>query len=529
MPQITRLFSHVFRLPSYSICCLIALICFTSSCRKDFDTIPSQGNLRFSQDTVYLDTVFSGISSSTYQVTVYNDSRKDISIPSIQLNQGNSSRYRLNVDGIPGKSFQNIEILAQDSILIFIEATAQIHELAQQATQYLYTDQLLFDNGLEQQKIELVTLLQDAHFLYPQKFNDGSTEALTIGTDENGNPIQISGFFLDDSQLHFTADKPYVIYGYAAVPPQKTLNIDPGVRVHFHTNGGLIVANQASLHVNGLPSSDPKTLENEVIFQGDRLEPDYANTPGQWQTIWLTAGSTDNHFQHTTIKNATVGIRTDAHDNTNNPTLLLENTQIYNCATVGLWATTGHVTTKNVVINNCGQAALYLSLGGKYNFYNSTFVNYWTNGYRDFPAVLIENYYQTPEQTLVADLEAANFYNCIIYGNQNIELVLSQADQADFKFNFHNSIIRFDDYSGNFADNPLYNFDDTDHYINNLINQNPLFLNPQNNQLRIDNNSPANALADPTTATQVDLLGSPRGSQPDAGAYESSPFPQDTE
>jgi len=43
-----------------------------SSCRKDFEYAPSTGSLEFSKDTVYLDTVFSKIGSSTYNLKVYN-------------------------------------------------------------------------------------------------------------------------------------------------------------------------------------------------------------------------------------------------------------------------------------------------------------------------------------------------------------------------------------------------------------------------------------------------------------------------
>jgi hypothetical protein len=38
---------------------------------------------------------------------------------------------------------------------------------------FLYTDQIQFDSGANQQN-ELVTLIQDAVFLYPQRFADGT-------------------------------------------------------------------------------------------------------------------------------------------------------------------------------------------------------------------------------------------------------------------------------------------------------------------------------------------------------------------
>ena len=67
----------------YSFIITISLLLILVSCRKDFDTIPNGGKLEFSKTTVYLDTVFSNISSSTYQLKVYNKSNDDINIPSI--------------------------------------------------------------------------------------------------------------------------------------------------------------------------------------------------------------------------------------------------------------------------------------------------------------------------------------------------------------------------------------------------------------------------------------------------------------
>ena len=102
---------------------ILAITILWSSCRKDFVTIPSSGQLQFSKDTVYLDTVFTNIGSSTYNLKVYNRSDDDISIPTIQLGEGESSKYRLNVDGIAGRVFENIELLANDSMFIFVETT----------------------------------------------------------------------------------------------------------------------------------------------------------------------------------------------------------------------------------------------------------------------------------------------------------------------------------------------------------------------------------------------------------------------
>ena len=56
---------------------IIVLIASLTSCRNDFNFEPSSGGLEFSKDTVYLDTVFTNIGSSTYTLKVYNKSDKN--------------------------------------------------------------------------------------------------------------------------------------------------------------------------------------------------------------------------------------------------------------------------------------------------------------------------------------------------------------------------------------------------------------------------------------------------------------------
>ena len=79
-----------------------------------------------------------------------------------------------------------------------------------------------------------------------------------------------------------TKTKPYVIYSYALVPNNETLIIDKGARVYFHANSGLIIPRTGTIKVNGdnPPSTNLLSLENEVTFEGDRLEPAFENTPG---------------------------------------------------------------------------------------------------------------------------------------------------------------------------------------------------------------------------------------------------------
>jgi hypothetical protein len=42
-----------------------------------------------------------------------------------------------------------------------------------------------------------------------------------------------------------------------------------------------LVSNNASLNING-SKSNSTLFENEVVFESDRLQPEYADVPGQW-------------------------------------------------------------------------------------------------------------------------------------------------------------------------------------------------------------------------------------------------------
>jgi hypothetical protein len=486
-----------------------------TSCREDFTFEPSNGNLGFSRDTIYLDTVFTDIGSSTYTLKVYNRSNKNISIPSIRLGKGAASKYQLMVDGMPGKEFLNVEMLAKDSMFIFVSVNADV--ASSNPTDFLYTDQLLFGVGTNFQKVELVTLIQDAYFLYPERFGDGTTETLPIGDDE------IYGFFLDDNdpingnELHWNNSKPYVIYGYAAIPANQTLTVDAGARIHFHAESGLIVANNASLQVNG-------TIANPVVFEGDRLEPGFSETPGQWGTIWFTQGSTNNILSNLTIKNATVGMLVTGNDGTANPSLTLNSVQVYNCSNVGILARTGKITGQNVVINNCGETAFAGTFGGAYDFTHCTFANYWPRPNQTC-VVLSDD----PINNVPTPLESANFKNCIIYGSSNLGISLKK-EGTTFNYSFENCLIKFADFSNQFQNNPLYQFTSSANYTNCLIATNstvnrPEFKNPNQNQLQIGENSAARGTANFTFSSGTfDILNLSRTNPSDIGAYNWTTF-----
>jgi hypothetical protein len=486
------------------------------SCRSDFETVASTGELTFSKDTVYLDTVFTNLSSSTFALKVYNHSKNDINIPQIKFAKGLNSKYRMSIDGAQGnqgKMFENVTLLAKDSLYIFIETTVESDSSTPK--EFLYTDQIEFDNGVNLQKVELVTLVQDAILLYPNRNADGTTETLPIGDEK------ISGFYLDKNdpihgnELIFTNKKAYVIYGYAAVPEGETVTFDPGARVYFHANSGLIVSKKSSLQINGTKSTTEK-LENEVIFSSDRQQPDFGYIPGQWGTVWMQNGSTNNTIQNLTLKNATVGLLIEGNDGKAMP---IKNTQVYNCTHYGIQAKNAMIEGENIVINYTGQSSLACTYGGNYKFTHSTFNNNWSSP--EQLAVYISNFSDgaTPE---TKDLTGATFNNCIIYGTYSNEMLLSKKTSAAFVYQFNNCVIK-----SSKGKEPDYQFDtDPLHYNAIILNQDPKFFNPNINNFNIDNTSSAFAKGNPAYLIPQDILGITRTLPPDLGAYQSKPFPK---
>ncbi|MBR2084311.1 MAG: hypothetical protein IJ879_06830 [Muribaculaceae bacterium] len=101
----------------------MALVAVCSSCIEDgFTTSPSDV-LAFNCDTLAFDTVITLQGTATKQMVVYNRSKKQINISSIKVaGLSNKGRFHLNVDGIRGDEFHNVEIRGNDSIYIFVEA-----------------------------------------------------------------------------------------------------------------------------------------------------------------------------------------------------------------------------------------------------------------------------------------------------------------------------------------------------------------------------------------------------------------------
>src|SRR5690606_22286938 len=183
------------------------------SCNRDdisFDS-PSQ-LLRFSADTVFLDTVYNQVRSETYAVKIYNDEDKDVMIPRIALQSGSSSLYRINVDGKAGTDFSNIPLRKKDSLYIFVEIAPVAN-----APEAIAEDRIQFQTPAGNQHVTLFSVVQDAEFYIESKTNPN---VLTSNTT-------------------WTNNKAKIIFGNLTVEAGKTLDIQKGTKIYFHKNSGL--------------------------------------------------------------------------------------------------------------------------------------------------------------------------------------------------------------------------------------------------------------------------------------------------
>jgi hypothetical protein len=453
-----------------------ALFC---SCRKEDEfTTDAAARLSFSMDTVMFDTVFSQVGTNrpvsiTKQLWVINNNEKGVKV-NIRIAGNQWGIYKINVDGQPANAVTGKEIRGKDSIVIFVQV--YLNQVGVN-TPFIVADQLLFETNGNQQNVDLVAFAQDAHY-----FNG------EVLTGANGS-------------LHWTADKPYVIYDSILVPKGYTLTIDAGTKIHSHVKSAILIA--GTLVVNG-------TQANPVIFEGDRLDPDYRDRAGQWGSIHLLSSSIDNVITHAEVKNGLIGVRVDSLSNNQNPKLLLRNCVIKNMSSVGLLGFTATITAINNAIVNCGQFTFYGRFGGSYNLYHNTFAAYPFNFNRQNEQFLLDNSPLTAEDgktiTAVFPLNVV-MVNNIVYGTEEEELILNNDPQGGATSLLIQQCLlktKLTALQGN----------------GNILNLDPLFTNPAKDEFQLKNNSPAKGKG-VFVNVSTDLLDKPRSTlSPTIGAYE---------
>jgi len=475
-------------------------MCFLS-CKKDKLLTDPSATVAFSQDSILFDTVFTTIGSATRNIRVINNNSQKINISSIRLEKGQSSAFFMNVDGTPGKEVTDVEILAHDSIYIFVQVNVNPTSAL---SPLIIQDRILFDVNGNQQVVNLEAWGQDAHYHFPNRaiqYKNGYLPYSTVSSATTAVTVNWGGGALGQPD----DDKPHVIYGWLVVDSLQKLVINPGVKVYFHQNAGLWVYRYGTLQVNG-------TLGNEVVFQGDRREADYADMPGQWDRIWINEGHTDNYINYAIIKNSFIGVQASLLTNNDPNKLKLTNTIIKNCSKWGLYTQAFNVWAANNVVVNCKEYCAAMSLGGNYTFLHNTFANYFSQdgGRGGQPCVHVDNY----DGTSAWPIDSMYFANCIIDGSQGSEFEQDiRFYNASQKCKISNCLIR-----NSVISNTLITTS------SNVYNANAAFNDPATYDFGIKTTSAAKGIGDGSIITTYpflnkDIKQNTRTLPLDAGAY----------
>ncbi len=454
---------------------ILSLILSVSLISCDPDT-SGNGNLSFSSQEVTFDTVFTTIGSVTKSFTVHNKSGSTIKTD-IRLASGSQSYYSMNVDGVPGINFEDVEIPAHDSIFVFVKVTINP---GNQNTPFLVTDSIEFISGDHKQDVDLVAFGQDANFIIADSGPANLRYKVVAGANET---------------TVWTNDKPYVVFGWAVVDSLGTLEIEPGTKIYFHHNSGLWVYRYGHLEAVG-------TAADPILFRSDRLDEWFDSDFTQWNRIWIMEGNQDNILDHCIITNSFIGVQMEAFSEYTGNKTIISNSIIKNNQNSGVLARWADFEMTNTVVTNSGKCCLQLEVGN-WEINNCTLANYAALG-RDTtaPVVFVSNKNTYDNSTYHS---SATFTNTIIYGSLNRELWQVKVGSYNLNTSYQNCLIK--------------TYEVLPAFQSCLRNLDPRFENQAELDFRLKSTSPAINAGFQNGVTN-DILGNPRTGNPDIGAYE---------
>ena len=461
------------RLIASIFCGMILLL---ASCSKDSFINSPDARLIVTTDTLKYDTVFVSAGSTYRQFRLINDNDQKLRISSIKLMGGASSVFKMNVDGVSGTAFNNLELAAHDSVYVFMQVNVNPSAINQP---FVLRDSVSISYNGKTKWVQLEAWGQNAHFLRDYIVNANET---------------------------WNNDKPYLILGSLFVNAGKTLTITKGCRIYMHADAPVIV--DGTLQVNGL-----KDTIDRVTFSGDRLDEPYKDYPASWPGIYFLSNSKDNQINFGMIRNAYQAIGVIDPSVNANPKLILNETIIDNGYDAGIISSNSSIRGRNCLISNCGKN-LALTKGGNYLFTHCTVVSY-SNRYISHkePVLQLSNFGYSNNTLVSADLNAV-FKNCIFYGEGGLvaeEVVIIKNGNTAFNVSFDYGLWRMGSIPVNVTSNQM-------------INQSPLFekVDAFNNSWNFHLTSSSPAVNKGTNAGVItDLDGKPRPvGLPDLGCFE---------
>ncbi len=501
---------------------LSCLLTFLPGCEPKEDMVQTSGRLELGADTVLFDTVFTTVRTVTKRLWAYNRNSGAVKTD-VSLDGTAGATYSLIINGDARASAQGVTVRGKDSLLVLVRAVLGDNGQATAAKRFLVTDDVHFRTNGNDQIAHLVAYGQNAYF-------------------HRADIIRFDTTWPTDKP-HVIINSPYAQPGGAInvgvyVAAGATLRIPKGARIYSHAGAYLQVDGTLRVNDDFVPGSGPTDTvklsnRNIVRFQGDRLEPFYADVPGQWGGIVFTGNSQNNSIRYAEIKNATFGaLLYNPTAATPHPKLTLENTVIKNISGAnlsfanatassggGILSYSGDVTATNCLLTNCGEYAVLGIGGGAYDFNFCTFANYTPAFHRETASLTFTNEKATDGSTPLP--LTLKLRNSIVWGSFEDELFVKNY-AAYTLLDIRNSLLRTKEYA---ATAGVVGGPDV-----NIINKDPLFvsttLTGSRPDYRLQDASPATAPrrapADPSTVPTRDLLNLLRANlnAPSLGAYE---------
>lgn len=482
------------RIIIYTIIFFTSLSLFFACSNDDNFSNSSSLRLSFSTDTLRFDTVFTTIGTATKRLKIYNRNNDALKINSIELMNAANTGFRMNVDGISGNKINNVDILAKDSIYIFVEVTV---DPLNKNTPILVDDSIRFQFNGVTQYVRLEAIGQDAIIW-------------------RGKTIK--------SDTVITSEKPFLIFDGLTISEGATLNIQKNVQMFFHSGAKVLINGR----INAVG-----TIAEPVVFRGDRMDNLYQSgnvsfdrVPGQWGGIEVASASYGNNFENVRIRNGIYGILFHDSDPTKQKATFM-NTIIQNSSKEVFWAVNCRITAKNILLANSGGYTLRL-LGGSYDFLQCTIANYMDANWGFLPrrnAMLLANKgSDITGKSVSYPLLNTSFTNTIIAGRGSGELELDKNDAVSFEYSFLNCLIKNRGTDDAFFLNTVWNVDPAFKYIYSFESAagNPSLYYFYD--FRLSENSPAIHKGSRQAAVSLpfDLLGVSRRSDegPDIGCFE---------
>lgn len=466
----------------YAFLILVFFVSF-GACKKESIITSPDASLLTSTELVHFDTVFTSLGSVTQSFTIVNNNSQQLNISSIQLKGGNSSPYKINVNGTPGVQFNDILLNANDSIYVFVKVTIDPNNAL---LPFVVSDSIEIGFNGNTKKVQLQAYGQNARFI-------------------NGGRISVN--------TNWNNSLPYVIMQPLTVDTGITLTISEGTEVYFNANAPLIVNGSLKTQGNFYDST-------RILFRGNRLDETYKDLPGTWPGIVFTNSSVANELNYTDILNAYQAVVAIGGASLSPAKLRLNNCVISNAYDFGLFAFNTSVQATNCLIAQIGNEGtpgtggsnVIINGGGNYAFNHCTIATY-------------ANFYQNHKQSAMFISNASGatglplnvtMDNSIIFGQGGLaedELVTSKTGNAAFAITMRNVLYKVKNDPANVS------------FSNSLKNVDPIFdtinTSLRSYNFRLREGSPCiNAGITGGPATDLDGKPRPVGTRPDIGCYE---------